>query len=205
MWVGLSTTRVTEFAGEIFNECRRVAEIVRGLLTFARQEASVQVPTHIEEFVNEATKLMGKVLTKDHLELIVRIPPGIPQVRCQTQQMQQVLLNLLSNARNALNQKYEGYQREKRIEITAQPVEFLNQSWLRISIKDFGVGIPADDLERIFDPFYTTNLGSTGTGLGLSVSRGILEERRGRLTVASELGEWTVFNIDLRVEGDPPV
>jgi len=196
------TDRLEEFSKEILSECQKVAEIVRNLVTFARREAAAQRPTALTEVVETATQLMSKVLSKDHIDLTVDVPEGLPKVVCQPQQVQQVLVNLLDNSRNALNRKYEGHHAEKIAAIIARSVEYGDRKWIRVTVRDNGIGIPKENLERIFDPYFSTTSDSSGTGLGLTVSRAIIEEQRGLLTLESDYGHWTAVHIDLRADDD---
>jgi len=126
--------------------------------------------------------------------------PDLPQVRCRSQQIEQVIINLLTNARDALNQRYEGYHEDKLIRILVQPFEEDGIQWIRTTVEDHGMGISADVIDRIFDPFFTTKSRTEGTGLGLSVSYGIVKDHHGELTVESEPGKDTRFYLDLRVD-----
>jgi signal transduction histidine kinase len=95
-------------------------------------------------------------------------------------------MNLVTNARDALNQRYGEYHEQKRIELRVQ--RSARSDWVRVSVRDFGFGIPAEVLPRIFDPFFTTKGRDQGTGLGLAVSHGIAQEHGGDLTVETVLG-----------------
>jgi signal transduction histidine kinase len=121
-------------------------------------------------------------------------------VRVRSQQIQQVLLNLLTNARDALNQRFPGPDPGKRILIRSTTLEKAGDSWVRTTVEDRGAGVHPGTLGRIFDPFFTTKPREQGTGLGLSVSYGIVMEHRGDLWVESEPGSYTRFHMDLRVD-----
>lgn len=108
-----------------------------------------------------------------------------------------MVVNLLTNARDALNLRYPGFDENKILSITVRPLEKDGTTWVRTAIEDHGPGIPEDLLQRIFDPFFTTKPRDEGTGLGLSVSYGIMKEHHGELTVESEEGSYTRFHIDL--------
>lgn len=197
------TARLEEFSAEILSECQKIADIVRNLVTFARRDAVEQLPTNLSEVIESATGLMTKVLSKDHIELTVQVPDGLSDVICQPQQVQQVLVNLLDNSRIALNRKFEGHHTEKTAKITARAVEYGDRKWIRVTVRDNGIGIPKENLERVFDPYFSTCDDSSGTGLGLTVSRAIIEEQRGLLKLESEYGHWTLVHIDLRVNDEP--
>lgn len=117
---------------------------------------------------------------------------------CHSQQIQQVIINLLTNTRDALNERYPCYDDDKIVKISVKPLEKDGIKCVRITIEDHGVGIQQDVIDRIFDPFFTTKPRDIGTGLGLSVSYGIIKEHNGELSVESEPGDFTRFDIDLR-------
>jgi signal transduction histidine kinase len=189
---------VEEFAAEINHESNRVATIVRNLLAFSRQDATAE-PEHTQlGAVVEATlSLVHAVLRRDHIKVVVVTQPELPLVRCRAQQIQQVVMNLVTNARDALKARYDEYDERKRIEIRVERGD--RADWLRIIVRDSGPGIPADVLPRIFDPFFTTKGRNEGTGLGLAVSHGIAQEHGGELRVDTELGIGTSFILELPV------
>ena len=121
----------------------------------------------------------------------------MPSVVCQSQRIQQVLINLLTNARDALNERYPGYDENKIVRILACPFSHEAEKWVRITIEDLGNGISEETLERVFDPFFTTKAVGSGTGLGLSVSHGIVRDHFGELRVNSVPGEFTRFILEL--------
>jgi len=188
------------FAQGIIKEGNRVAEIVKNLLYFSRQEKQNHSPARMEDIIDAPLTLVGAVLRKDQIAIEKEIPEDLPQVRCRSQQIEQVIINLLTNARDALNQRYEGYHEDKLIKLTVRTFERDGVEWIRTTVEDHGIGIPEDVIERIFDPFFTTKPRDVGTGLGLSVSYGIVKEHHGELTVESEPGKYTRFHLDLRVD-----
>jgi predicted ATPase/signal transduction histidine kinase/tRNA A-37 threonylcarbamoyl transferase component Bud32 len=194
---------VQEFAHEITTESNRVASIVRNLLQFSRQEREATMEdADLRELLDATLSLIRAVLRKDHIRLDVAIPEDLPKVRCRVQQIQQIIMNLVTNARDALNERYQGYDERKLIEIRAERLEpkaLGQRTRVRLIVEDHGPGIPPDLISRIFDPFFTTKGRDQGTGLGLSVSHGIAHEHGGELTVETRRGEWTRFRLDLPV------
>jgi signal transduction histidine kinase len=187
---------VEDFAFEINHECQRVATIVRNLLAFSRQDATAE-PEHTQlGAVVEATlSLIRAVLRRDHIRVSLVVEPELPLVRCRPQQIQQVIMNLVTNARDALKFRYGDYDERKRIEIRVERSGRPN--WLHVIVRDTGPGIPPDVLPRIFDPFFTTKGRNEGTGLGLAVSHGIVQEHGGELRVETELDVGTSFYLEL--------
>jgi signal transduction histidine kinase len=191
---------VRELAGEIEHEGKRVAAIIRNLLAFARQERGQDEPflrTPICEIVEETLSLVRSMLRRDTIDLRVELPDALPPVRCRSQQIQQVLLNLVTNARDALNARFPGEHPNKRIEITAGPVRRDDEDWVRLSVSDRGGGVPEQVVGRIFDPFFTTKGRDRGTGLGLALSHGIVAEHGGVLRLDNHPGEGACFSIEL--------
>jgi PAS domain S-box-containing protein len=197
--------QAAEFAGEIIREGERIAGIVRDLLQFSRQDGQARSPARVEDIVEKTVSLVRAVLRQDQISLKIDLAEGLPPVRCRSQQIQQVLMNLLTNARDALNEKFRVYDENKRIHITARLLEKKGLKWIRLTVEDQGVGIPADSIGRIFDPFFTTKPRDQGTGLGLSISHGIVRDHGGEIEVESEPGRFTRIHIDLPLDaGDIP-
>ena len=121
-------------------------------------------------------------------------------MQCRSQQLEQVVVNLLTNARDALNEKYPGYHENKTIHVSARLFEKNGAPWIRTTIEDHGTGIATNVRDRVFDPFYTTKPAGQGTGLGLSISYGIVKEHGGELHFETEKGHYTRFYLDLPVK-----
>jgi len=196
--------KLKEYARGIIQEGKRVAEIVRSLLSFARQETGQFRNVGVESLVQSSARLFSSALRRDQIRLVLDVPADLPPVRCRSQQIEQVLINLIANACDALNLRYRGHDEKKVIRISSRAIERNEASWVRTTVEDAGVGIPPETIQRIFDPFFTTKPRNEGTGLGLSVSYGIIKEHGGDLTVESEPGEGTRFHIDLPTEGPRP-
>ncbi|MDP6630324.1 MAG: response regulator [Kiritimatiellia bacterium] len=200
---GERSPRTSEFADEIISETGRVARIVRNLLAFARPEKGPRVSVKAGEILDDALSLIGAVLRQDQIRVDVDIPETLPELHCHSQQIEQVLMNLLMNARDALNEKCDRSSAEKLISVSAGPfkgcsVEGLGQvEGIRFSVEDNGTGIRDDVRARLFDPFFTTKARGKGTGLGLSIIHGIVEDHGGQIGVESEEGKWARFDVDL--------
>ena len=194
-----------EFTNAIIEESRRVADIVRNLLSFARQDKNAEAPIEcsIDEIIASTVSLIGGVLRHDHIEVKTTLTAPT-EVICRRHQIQQVLMNLMTNARDALNDQYEHAHPNKRITISTEVLETLDADsnlvrWLRVTVSDEGPGISAEHLERIFDPFFTTKDPQRGTGLGLSVSIAIAEEHGGSLS-ADNHANGARFHLDLPID-----
>jgi PAS domain S-box-containing protein len=191
-----------EFAEGIKEEGDRVAKIVRNLLSFSRQDQEMHSPARMTDIVDASLSLIGSLLRKDYIQMEVDVPEDLPIVRCRSQQMQQVFINLVTNARDSLNNKFAGAHKNKSLLITSRVLRERDQLWLRSTVEDSGNGIREDVASRIFDPFFTTKARSEGTGLGLSISYGIVRDHNGRLTVESDPGHFTRFHVDLPLADD---
>jgi PAS domain S-box-containing protein len=189
---------IREYADEIEHETRRVATIVRNLLAFSRQESEkATVATSLDQIVEGTISLVRAVLRKDQIVLRVDIADDLPEVECRPQQIQQVIMNLITNARDALNARWPNYHESKRIDVRGHAFERGGTRWVRLSVADRGGGIPSDVVARIFDPFFTTKGRDQGTGLGLAVSHGIVSDHGGELRLDNEFGVGVAFHIEL--------
>lgn len=193
----LGDEKLKTFAGEIVHESERIGKIVHNLLAFSRPDMEARSPVDIQDVVNGTMLLISTVIKKDHIHLNVDIPDALPLLKCHSQQIQQVLMNLMTNARDALNERYLEGEGSKTIDISACLIEDLEGRWIRTSVRDNGTGINPEIASRLFDPFFSTKQTGSGTGLGLSVSHGIVKEHQGRMTVESKPGVFTCFNVDL--------
>jgi len=190
-----------KYAQGIVDEGNRVARIVRNLLSFSRQEDELPSYADIGDLVESTLSLIGAILRKDQIEVIVEIPPDLPICKCRAHHIEQVLLNLLTNARDALNERYPEYDADKIVRIAAATKEQEGAQWMMITVEDHGAGMPADVQERAFDPFFSTKPREKGTGLGLSVSYGLVRDHGGRLLVESVPNAYTRVVVELPADG----
>jgi PAS domain S-box-containing protein len=172
----------------IIEEGQRIAEIVKDLLQFARDDSDRPQPTSINEVVLRTLRLISENFKRHGLSLTVAVPDELPQVRARPQQIQQVLLNLLINAKDALLQ-HGGDTR--RVTLAAAT----ENNGVSLTVTDNGPGIPAQLGARIFEPFVTTKRARGGTGLGLSISKSIVEGYSGTIEVQSKVGEGSTFRV----------
>ncbi len=191
---------IIESATQIIRETKRVSIIVKNLLEFSRQNTKHYQKHAIKEVIDRTLSLVRTLIKRDQIALEVEIDDDLPEINCIGEQIQQVLMNLIINAKDALNDKYPDYNPDKRIIIRCMNVEDTEGQWVRVAVEDFGNGIPAEIKDRIFDPFYTTKERHKGTGLGLSISYGIINEHDGRISFESEIGQNTIFYFDLPID-----
>lgn len=191
-----------KFSGEILNEANRVAQIVEYLLSFARQDTEFTTQFHLEDVIYSSLTLFGATFKLDQITEIVDIEPGLPMLSGHPQQIQQVGMNLLTNARRALNLRYPGYHKDKKLFIKADIIQRDGHRYARIIIEDKGVGISEEDQKHIFEPFYTAKSHGETIGLGLSVTLSIIQEHEGFIECESEINQFTRFTVLLPVTED---
>ncbi len=191
--------RHAQLPGWIMQEGERIAIIVSKLLSFARRDVERKRPVFIREVLQDVLNLTGTLLKKEQVSIELDIPESLPPVRAVIHQLQQIILNILSNARYALNEKYPGSHEQKKISISARTSTESGRGMVHVEFMDFGTGIAKEILDKVCNPFFSTKAPEQGTGLGLSISFGIIEEHHGELTVESVEGQWTRVAIDLPV------
>lgn len=174
---------------DIIEEGQRIAEIVRDLLQFARDDQDTPQETSLQEVVQRTLRLVGENLKRHGIRLDVDVPDDLPQVLARPQQIQQVLLNLIINAKDAVQPQPGDREVTLRAGFDAEEAH--------MSVADNGPGLPEELGERIFEPFITTKRARGGTGLGLSISKSIVEGYGGRLEVETAPGEGTTFRFFL--------
>ena len=167
------------------------------MLQFARQQNQNFQKEDMRELIIHTISLVKTIMMQDRIEIVVDIETDIPEVSCRSRQIQQVIMNLITNARDALNDKYHDNNQNKKIELKGKTINKSNLKWFQISIRDNGTGIPDNIKDSIFDPFFTTKGMDHGTGLGLSISYGIIKEHKGNLFLETEEGESTTFYVEL--------
>jgi len=192
--------KLKTYSEAIIKEGDRVSSIVRNLLAFSRQDKETHSPSSIEDVINNSMSLIGAVLRKDQIKVELDIQKDLPNIKCRNPHLQQVIINLLTNARSALNKRYPDHDPDKVVLISARRRKLRGKDHIQVIVEDHGIGIPEDIQDRIFDPFFTTKTKEEGTGLGLSVSYDIVKDHRGRLTVESKAGRYTRFIMDLPVD-----
>src|SRR5436190_2273060 len=176
------------YIDRISNSARRCQKIVQSLLGFARQHAPERKATNVNELVEAVIEIMAYEMRTSNIEVVKHLDPTLPLVLVDTHQVQQVFLNLVNNARQAM----EAHQSSGLLRIRTES----NYDRVRITFQDNGPGISEENLNKIFDPFFTTKEAGKGTGLGLSLSYGIIQEHGGTIRVESKIGMGAMFTIE---------
>ena len=179
----------------IIRETLRCREIIRGLLDFARPVPPARRPTDLNEVVRHAASVVKNPLADHQVDLDLSLAKDLPPAHADANQIQQVVVNLLLNAANAIGSEGGG------IHVTTREAE---GATVEIEVQDSGRGIAPENLSRVFEPFFTTR-GTSGTGLGLAVTWGIVEGHGGTIEVRSEVGQGSCFTVRLpQVSTAPP-
>ena len=173
---------------KIVKQTFRASEIVNHLLNFSRTGATEFTEVNLNAVIEETLALVSHPFRSARISVIKNLDPNLPPVLGSVNRLQQVFLNLFLNARDAMP---EGGMLEVRTAAQNGTVE--------VEVTDTGVGIPREHLNRIFDPFFTTKGSGRGTGLGLSVSYGIVKEHAGKIDVRSTPGKGTSFRLEFPV------
>lgn len=174
----------------IIEEGQRVAEIVRDLLQFARDDRAAPQPTALAEVVERTLRLVGENWKRHGIRLVTTVPADLPPVLARPQQLQQVLLNLLINAKDALLQERAD---DRRVDLVLQ----CDGGHVQFTVRDNGPGVPEELRDRVFEPFVTTKRARGGTGLGLSISKSIVESFGGTIHLDSVPGQGAAFCVRL--------
>jgi len=171
----------------IVNETIRCRRIVKGLLDFARQSTPEKKKLSVNKILRNSLQLLRNQASFRNIEIVENLDPYLPDISADPNQLQQVFVNILINASEAMGGS-------GRIEITTRRADRSGEK-IEILISDTGPGIPPEVMSKLFDPFYTTK--NTGTGLGLAVSYGIIQSHGGTIEVRSEPGQGATFIIRL--------
>jgi len=174
----------------IVKEANRCKVIVRDLLNFARQSKVLAQPTDLDELLEKLTAEQKKHPRFDNVEIVLELDTALPTIQADPLQLQQIFINLMDNAAEAMEAKGRG-----RLTITTRQAPY--GQGVEVSVTDTGTGIPEKYRPRLFKPFFTTKPVGSGTGLGLAIVYGIVKMHRGQVQVQSEEGKGTTFTITL--------
>ncbi len=181
---------LNESVREISLQVDRCKETVSKLLSLARDMKPVIQRVELNDLIDNITGLVKKEAAAKQIQIYTKFQPGLPSVYSDPPLLRQVVLNLLVNATQAM---------EKSGEITVSTSAENNQA-VQVIVEDSGCGIPKENLERIFTPFFSTKESKQGTGLGLAFCRGIIDKLGGSISVTSDVGRGSVFIVRLPVD-----
>ena len=178
------------------NETRRTSRIVSNLLAFSRQSKMEPKRLSINQLIDKTLFLNSNLLKIDGVKVETKLDPDLPDLLGSEDQLQQVFMNLVSNAAEAMEPRGG--------KLTIETRHLLREDKLKIKFKDTGHGIPEGDIPKLFEPFFTTKKKGKGVGLGLSVAYGIIQEHEGSIFVKSKVGQGTTFQVKHWVSGVSP-
>ena len=168
-------------------EAHRCIQIVESISQFYRRKQSAMAPIRIEKVIEAALSIAKLHMNQGHIEIVTHLSPDLPPILANQGLLQQVLVNILLNARDAM----------EKGGVLSVATGFENPPWVTIRISDTGCGIKPEDIQRIFTPLFTTKGEGKGTGLGLSISQDIIKSHNGAIEVESVPGKGTTFIIRL--------
>ncbi len=174
------------------SEIQRLSEMLRNMLSFSKPEEEKRRPIKIDELIEGILLVMEKQMRESNIQVETSFDPDIPEIMASTNQMRQVMLNILKNAKEAM---------PKGGVLTVRTGKEDNK--VLVQIQDTGIGIPEEIRDKIFEAFFTTKQKVKGVGLGLSVCYGIIKDHGGEIKVESEEGKGTTFVISLPIESKP--
>jgi len=175
------------------SESRRCGEIVKNLMTFARPTSMNREPADLHAIIDRCVRLVQHQLKLKNIELHQELTPDLPHVRCDSGQIEQVILALVMNAIDAMLNGGNLTLSTRKLETSAE---------VQVEVRDDGVGMPKDVLAKMFEPFFTTKEHGRGLGLGLAISRNIVDRHAGKIEVASVPGHGTTFVITLPLQSN---
>jgi PAS domain S-box-containing protein len=178
----------------IYREALRASKITKNLLSFARRHEPEKRLISINEVVEKTLELRAHQMKVNNIELVTELQPDLPRTMADFYQMQQVFMNIVVNAEQAMSEAHG----RGRLLVKSEKVGGI----IRVSFEDDGPGIPKENLQRIFDPFFTTKDVDKGTGLGLSICYGIVTSHEGNIYARSEQGKGATFVVEIPVVSD---
>lgn len=183
----------------IIEQTERCAKIIRGLLGFARKTSSERMLINLSELIESSVSILRSQSKFRDVKISSQYAPGLPQALVDSNQIQQVILNIIQNAVDAMDDRGE-------VRIATRAFKGPDdREFVEAEFTDTGPGIMPDHLGRIFEPFFTTKPVGKGTGLGLPVSYGIVKRHGGEILVRSTVGKGTTFRVILPVDGAPEI
>ena len=194
--LGQQDPKVAARADRIVDAAQRATRIVRNFLTVARRHHPERVAVSVNEIVTKTLELLAYQLRVGNVEVESALAPDLPQIAGDPHQLQQVVLNLVNNAIQAMAPGGQG-----RLGVTSSLSP--DRSTIRLAVTDNGPGIPPEHLPRVLEPFFTTKPQGEGTGLGLAIAQGIVTDHGGIIAVESTLGQGATFTVTLPATAPP--
>jgi histidine kinase len=185
-------------AQEIDSHVERASKIINHLREFGRKSDVKKEPVQVNEAMNKACEMFDQQLKLREIRVVKELQPDLPLILADANRLEQIFINLLLNARDAIEEKLAGGDR-KGVKKEIQLKSFTRNGRVTVEIEDSGIGIPEHIREKIFEPFFTTKKIGQGTGLGLSISYGIVQDYNGVIQVESKDNEGSRFIVEFPV------
>ncbi|MGQ9647757.1 MAG: ATP-binding protein [Thermodesulfobacteriota bacterium] len=186
----------------ILNQTERITKIIQQLLGFVRKKKPEQRPLHLSPLVETTLDFLDPQIQRQKIRLVKELKDQLPPVTGDPDQLQQVFLNLILNAIQSMPQGGDLRLVATRRSISKEGLEESERPYVEIRVEDTGIGMEREVVENIFSPFFTTKEKEKGTGLGLTVSQGIIQDHEGWVEVESEVGKGSVFKVYLPAAGE---
>ena len=190
---------------DIETSVKRMSKVIQHIRTFARQDTLKFVEVDVNETIDSALSLLGEQLRLHEIEIVRNSYPTLPKITGEPYQLEQVWINLITNARDAMDEKGKqmrdgrlqigDYRKKLTISTSYNPESKI----MGIRVQDNGIGMSKEEKEKAFEPFFTTKEVGKATGLGLSISYGIIESHKGRIEMGSEKGKGTTVKVILPI------
>ncbi|PLX81345.1 MAG: hypothetical protein C0614_06715 [Desulfuromonas sp.] len=190
--------RIQKASSRIVQESQRIANITKNLLTYSKDTRLEKNLCKVDQLIKDALSLISTKTKNSGIQLSLDVAPDLPEVYWQVQSIQQVILNLVDNATDALSTKFD-YYKLKQIDVKAVLVEKQAEQFIRITVQDNGSGMSQETIDRSYEEFFTTKSSDMGTGLGLSIVKDIVNKHGGSISIESIEGEFTKVNFELPV------
>jgi PAS domain S-box-containing protein len=188
-------------ANDIVDSVKRASGVIKHVRDFARQSEPVSNRVKINDPINDVFKVLGHQLKVHDIEVALDLDPDIPDIMAEHNRLEQVFINLVSNAIDAMDAKSSqpgDNDIEKRLTINS----FVENDHVAVKVKDTGIGMTEEVKDKIFEPFFTTKKVGKGTGLGVSISYGIVKDYLGTIEIESEVGKGTTFTLKFPVTAE---
>ena len=182
-------SRFSEYLSLMETETRRITQIVSNLLAFSRQSKMEMRSLSLNQLLEKTLLLNSNLLKISGVKVEKWFDPNLPFLVGSEDQLQQVFMNIISNAAEAMEANGSGV-------LTVETKHSVRDSIVIVRIRDTGAGIPRENLPKLFEPFFTTKKKGKGVGLGLSVAYGIVQEHGGAIEVTSKVGKGTTFEVE---------
>ena len=201
---GLSFSReeIETLAEDIRRNVQRASRVIQHVRDFARQSEVVRQKVNINKPIQDVFKVLGHQLAVHEVDLTLDLCDELPWVLADHNRLEQVFINLVTNAMDAMDEKQnhpQWWDGEKRLAIRT----FVEADHVAVTVTDTGVGMTEEVKAKLFDPFFTTKKVGKGTGLGVSISYGIIKDYEGTIDIVSEPGKGTTFELRFPIFQEP--